>query len=85
MIHMNRAIRRPTLLLALSIALGACADDEEASSPMTPDFAITTAEGGPSTPLAVYTQNLWLGGDTGPLFRLNLSDLSQVIPATATF
>lgn len=85
MISTIRAIRRPTLLLALSIAVGACADDEEASSPMTPDFAIIGGNGGLSAPLSVYTQNLWLGGDTGPLFSLDLSDLSRVIPATATF
>jgi hypothetical protein len=33
MISMVRAVQRPTFLLALSIAVGACADEEEAPLP----------------------------------------------------
>ena len=75
MITMHRTIPRSLVLLAIGLALGACSDDEETSSPMAPDFAVVRGNSGQPSALSVYTQNLWLGGDTGPLFSLDLSDL----------
>ena len=37
------------------------------------------------TPLEVYTQNTYLGGDTGPLFTLDFDDIPAVLQATNVF
>ncbi len=78
--------RMTTLTLA---AFGAaCADDVATPSPFEPEFAKVHANPGQPQRLEVYTQNLYLGGDTGPLFELDLTDpsaIGDVIVATATF
>lgn len=82
-----------TLALVLTLAMGACLDREDTPSPtaldVDADFGIVDGhDRGRRGPLTVYTQNLYLGGDTGPLFSLDLTDpasLPALIAATAGF
>ena len=84
------------LALTLALGTGACIDEEP--TPITgPDFSVVGLDAGPAEDFRVYTQNMWLGGDTGPLFTLPFGDLGhpdpavrhqallQIIQATATF
>lgn len=80
----NRAPSRPTRLLSallLAAGLGACADTSG------PGQISQEADGLRPTPAAgsvaageaffrVYTRNVYLGGDTGPLFTLDFTDTS---------
>lgn len=80
--HSNRLTT--SLALALTLGAGACLDQE--ADPITgPDFGVVGLDAGPAEDFRVYTQNMWLGGDTGPLFSLDFSDLGAVIPATNLF
>jgi len=84
---MARSLRSPRAALftcLLSLAAGACTDFEEPSALTGPQFASVGA-GSHADAVSVYTQNLWLGGSTGPLFSIDLGDLSQVIPAVNLF
>ena len=80
-----------TLLLALTA--GACADPDDGYTPVaietTPEFGMLDGDDrGRRGPFTVYTQNLYLGGDTGPLFSLDLTDPASIpalIAATAGF
>ncbi|HSH74160.1 MAG TPA: endonuclease/exonuclease/phosphatase family protein [Longimicrobiales bacterium] len=74
------AVFRSAIVLLLTVAFAACAD--EAETPVGPDLSITAHEQVPGG-FSVYTQNVYLGGDTGPLFALDLSDTPAVIAATA--
>lgn len=51
-------------VLAASVGLAAC--DTPADSPVEPDLAVV--QGWERSSFDVYSQNLFLGGDTGPLF-----------------
>jgi hypothetical protein len=80
-------IVRAAALAALAFG-AACTDDVATPTPMEPDFAKVHANRGQPQRLEVYTQNLYLGGDTGPLFSLDLTDpgaIQDIILATATF
>lgn len=80
--HSNRLTT--SLALVLTLGAGGCLDQD--ADPITaPDFGVVGLERGPAEDFRVYTQNLWLGGDTGPLFSLDFSDLGAVIPATNAF
>lgn len=74
----------PCFSLACVLALGACGD-EEPTALTGPDFGVTSGEAGPPAEISAYTQNMFLGGDTRPLFSLDFSDLPAVIAATAGF
>ena len=82
----------PAIALLLALSTTACLDSETAESPTAPDIrpemASVDGDSGRRGPLTVYTQNLFLGGDTGPLFTLDFSDpaaLPSIIQATAVF
>ncbi|MGD8319902.1 MAG: endonuclease/exonuclease/phosphatase family protein [Gemmatimonadota bacterium] len=68
-------------------SLWACSDAPE---PVAPPLDLPRADSywsnqGNQNPFKVYTQNAYLGGDTGPLFTLDFSDIPAVIAATTTF
>lgn len=82
--HFTRFAAVTSCLLALSAA--ACLD--ETPSPDEPQFGVS--RGGDIRPngFTVYTQNVYLGGDTGPLFSLDLNDPTQlpaILAATNQF
>ena len=81
-----RICSRRATLFACTLALGAasCTDVAEPSTLVGPEFAEVSA-GTHAAAFRVYTQNLWLGGSTAPLFSIDLGDLSQVIPAVNLF
>lgn len=86
----TRSITGATLALVLSLGASACLDQETTPPIVAPEFAVIGGAPGHADALSVYTQNLWLGGDTGPLFTLDLSDTSPagigaVIQATSVF
>ncbi len=73
--------------LALALALGACVQ-VDSESMVGPDFGVLDASGSLPEDVRVYTQNMFLGGDTGPLFTLPLTDptrIGEVIAATSRF
>jgi endonuclease/exonuclease/phosphatase family metal-dependent hydrolase len=69
--------------------LTACKDvgDEVDLGPTGPRLASVRASEAADevAPFDVYTQNVYLGGDTGPLFTIDLSNIPAVIAATNTF
>lgn len=73
----------PLLFLGV-LALGGCTD-EEPESVTGPDLGIVASPPAPPERVSVYTQNMFLGGDTGPLFTLDFADIPAVIAATAGF
>jgi hypothetical protein len=81
---MPTLVRRtaPAAGLAL-IAFTAC--DDATESPVAPDFAVVATHSSQDGAFRVYTQNVYLGGETAPLFSLDLSDIPTVIQATNVF
>lgn len=72
--------RRSATALFLTVAFAACT--EQAETPVGPELSLVAHEHVPQA-FTVYTQNVYLGGDTGPLFSLDLSNTPAVIAATA--
>lgn len=73
-----------SLAFALIVAVLAAGCVEEAESPLEPQLTRVSSAGG-ARAFTVYTQNVYLGGDTGPLFSLDFSDLPAVLGATNVF
>jgi endonuclease/exonuclease/phosphatase family metal-dependent hydrolase len=67
-----------SLLVAV---IAAC--DSPADTGLDPRFAVET--GWERSAFDVYSQNLYLGGDTGPLFNADLSDPVALVQAVNTF
>jgi endonuclease/exonuclease/phosphatase family metal-dependent hydrolase len=79
---MYRFTRRVPML-ALVVAVAAC-DDTPSETPTGPQMDVVT--GWERTALDVYSQNLYLGGDTGPLFDPSVvGDITKLLPAVGTF
>lgn len=80
----TKTLRR-ILLSATLFALAACTDD----GPL--DAVLETPQQAPppvaleADAFGVYTQNVYLGGDTGPLFSLDFNNIPAVIQATNVF
>src|SRR5262245_1301342 len=76
-------------LLLVAAVLGRCKEEEDDAyfGPMGPQLATVGAgnDAGRVPPFEVYTQNVYLGGDTGPLFRLDLTNIPAVLAATNAF
>lgn len=86
--HPTRHAYRTVVATLLLFATSACLDETDSPSPMAPDIAEARWEHRSPHALSVYTQNLFLGGDTGPLFELDLTDpsaIGDVIVATNVF
>ena len=76
--------RIPTIALALAALLAACDADKE-SGVLDPQFA-EHETGWERTAFDVYSQNLYLGGDTGPLFDPDvIGDPLALVNAVGTF
>ena len=72
------------LAAAVLVAGVAACDAHGPTSPAEP--AMSTHDGAAAAGrLTVYSQNVYLGGDTGPLFSLDFNDLEQVLSATGAF
>jgi endonuclease/exonuclease/phosphatase family metal-dependent hydrolase len=78
----SRSLWRSALAAAALLASFACTD---AHQPLAPP-AQTTLEPDPARrPFTVYNQNVYLGGDTGPIFSTDFGNIPAVIAATNTF
>ena len=79
----RQGMRRQTLtgMLALAVGLVAC-DDQQ--TPLEPDLGVVS-RGGETRSLEVYTQNLFNGGDTGPILTLDFNDVPAVIQEANVF
>ena len=79
---------RATAGALLLAALGGCTD---VTSPVTPTLSdapgMDVIETSPfdTDPFLVYNQNAYLGGDTGPLFTIDLSNIPLLLATTNTF
>lgn len=75
---------RGPVALACLVAAAASACQDEGDSPFEPDLSLHNATG-EATSFGVYTQNVYLGGDTGPLFTLDFGDIGAILAATNPF
>jgi len=70
-------------VVALVAVMAAC-DDTPSQSPVSPQMGVV--QGWERTSLDVYSQNLYLGGDTGPLFDPGVvGDITKLLPAVGQF
>jgi endonuclease/exonuclease/phosphatase family metal-dependent hydrolase len=72
----------------LAITALACTDESDVARLTAPEFSRSASHEPRPNALDVYTQNLFLGGDTGPLFSLDLTNpaaIGDVIQATSAF
>jgi hypothetical protein len=80
----RRPHRGALTLTCLVVGVAACHD--EAESPFEPQTTWLHGASNEMQEFGVYTQNVFLGGDTGPLFSIqDFSDIGQVLGATIPF
>ena len=73
--------------IALLLA-SACADLPQPTAPQVDSTAptfVANVGNRSAQPLTVYTQNVYLGGDTGPIFSIDFSNIPAMLQATNTF
>jgi hypothetical protein len=75
--------RSLTMVCFLALAMSACQSDSP--SPVSPQADVARSDGRESHAFKLYTQNMYLGGDTGPLFTIDFSDIGAVLAATNRF
>lgn len=81
MFHWMSRSRAAAMVLALAASMAAC--DTPSEGGLEPEFAVTGWE---RTSFDVYSQNLYLGGDTGPLFDPNVvGNLPLLVQAVGHF
>ena len=79
-------LRRSSIALVCLALLAAGACDDGFPTPVTPDLSIQSGDRGPlANGFEVYTQNVYLGGDTSPLFGLDFGDIGAVLEAVNLF
>jgi endonuclease/exonuclease/phosphatase family metal-dependent hydrolase len=78
----SRSIWRSALAAAALLAAFACTD---ADQPLAPSVQTALEPDLARNPFTVYNQNVYLGGDTGPIFSTDFGNLPAVIAATNTF
>ena len=76
-----RRVISPLLMLLVSAA--GCSDTSQLTEPFP--FEPALARGANPKDFTVYTQNVYLGGDTGPIFSIDFTDLPALIGATSLF
>ena len=75
---------RTAAALLLATAVVACNDQVE--NPIAPDLAVVgSGHRAADRPLQVYTQNVYLGGRTAPIFSIDLTNIPALIAATNVF
>lgn len=79
--HGRRGLETVT---AIVLATGVVACDDRIETPVEPDFAFEGHRAA-DRPLLVYTQNVYLGGRTSPIFTIDFSDIPALIAATNVF
>ena len=72
-----------TLLVLAAFAMTACSDHTPTELPWDHESAAQTVDAAQA--FTVYSQNLYLGGETAPLFTLDLTNPVAVIAATQQF
>lgn len=85
MTHRNRFAA--ALALVLTVGTGGCLD-QEAGPIMGPSYSVLADDSSLPRSFKVYTQNMFLGGETAPLFSIPLTDpaaIGDLIAATADF
>lgn len=88
---MSRHIHSPSRVAAVALllaALGGCTDVNSPVTPLPSDAPrFDKIESSPldTDPFLVYNQNAYLGGDTGPLFVIDLSNIPLLLATTNTF
>lgn len=80
----------PVLALMTALTVGACDEVTDPLAPETGVGAVQVAAPGsqlptPASGMRVYTRNVFLGGDTGPLFTLDFGDIGAVLAGVNTF
>jgi endonuclease/exonuclease/phosphatase family metal-dependent hydrolase len=88
---MSRSIRSFTHAAATALLLAALGGCTDVTSPVTPvlddvpGLDVVASPGFDVDPFLVYNQNAYLGGDTGPLFTIDLSNIPLLLATTNTF
>ena len=81
-------LARWALAASLLVAVVGCSDTSQPADPFSSDAVspepAQSYTGNPQV-LTVYTQNVYLGGDTGPVFSIDFSDIPALIAATSQF
>lgn len=80
----SNVVRASALMLAAATAVAAAACSEPMEEPMAPEFGLV-GHGESGIAFEVYTQNMYLGGETAPLFTLDFTNLPAVISAANLF
>lgn len=80
----RHGLRRQTLTGMLALVVGLIACDDAPQTPLEPDLGVVSRGGGARS-LEVYTQNLFHGGDTGPILTLDFNDVPAVIQEANVF
>lgn len=81
--HHVRALRAVLGLLFLAACTDAPAPTAPLDDGLRPELSRNASAG--NEPFTVFTQNVYLGGDTGPIFSLDLGNLPAVLQATNVF
>lgn len=76
--------RLAATLLLLTVGLTACSDERQ-EYPFEPVVEVRADVSSSDRALDVYTQNVYLGGDTGPLFTIDFSNIPAVLAAVGGF
>jgi hypothetical protein len=88
MIQLTPSGLRPLATSLFFVLIAGCADTSEPTTPIFGDLPTAESYWSPGNgvePFKVYTQNAYLGGDTGPLFSLDFSDIGAVLAAVNGF
>ena len=88
---MNPSCRGKARALRTVMALALLAGCSDQTQPTAPDPAVVPradsywSVGKKNQPFTLLTQNVYLGGDTGPIFSLDFTDIPAVLQATNVF
>ena len=81
-------LARWVLAASLVVTVVGCSDTSQPADPFSSDAVssepVLSHTMNPQV-LSVYTQNVYLGGDTGPVFSIDFSDIPALIAATSQF
>ncbi len=82
-------LRAGAALTALLLAgLGGCSDKTQPVAPAPDELTVLDARTAPALgvePFTVYNQNVYEGGETAPLFSIDLSNIPLLLTTTNTF